>query len=345
MELNRSSKDLVENIADVLQSIKGKVGSLGDFGLHVEKELRNIADLDALEYHVLKITQGGSKFVVLIDDLDLGWDNSETANNMLLGLLSAVNYIAGKTHDIFTCIFLREDVYSILITQTQHSDKYRNIEKIRWDKESLIAVLNERINFNRNQKNIDSVPDAFTTVFPATLATSNTDNWLVERTLGRPRELIQFARYYSESVEGDTPSDDSLKDAESGYSSWKLDDLCAEYSNQFPGLSTFFAYWQTKFYRRKYHLTRTEIEEMLLQAAVEVTINEPWWNDIVHSTSITALLKILYEIGFLGDFVTGGQGGSKVFYSYEERHEPRFEAVQIHPCFRKAVSTVERIRN
>lgn len=83
---------------------------------------------------------------------------------------------------------------------------------------------------------------------------------------------------------------------------------------------------------------------MLLCIATEVALNEEWFNSIVNSTDIDALLKVLYEIGFIGDFVQGGEGGSKTFYSYLDRHEPRFEEIQIHPCFRRAVNTVERIR-
>ena len=84
---------------------------------------------------------------------------------------------------------------------------------------------------------------------------------------------------------------------------------------------------------------------MLLQIAAEVEINAPWWNRIIENTDIDAFLRVLYEIGFLGDFVLGGEGGSKTFYSYVQRHVPRFEEVQIHPCFRKSVNTVERIRS
>jgi hypothetical protein len=154
-----------------------------------------------------------------------------------------------------------------------------------------------------------------------------------------------LVRYYTETVEGDQPNVDALKEAEGPYSSWKLDDLCAEYSNQYPGLIALFSYWKTNFFRHKYHLQRKEVEEMLLNLAAEAEINEPWWNRIVETTDIDVFLKVLYEIGFLGDFVLGGEGGSKTFYSYLERHEPRFEEVQIHPCFRKSVNTVERIRN
>lgn len=344
VQLNRTSKDLVENISDVLSKIKAKAGNLGEFGLALEKELRNVADVDALEHHFRTIANEGAKFVVLIDDLDLGWDNSDTANNLLLGLLSAVNYLSGLTQNMYACVFLREDVYEILITKTQHSDKYRNIEKIRWDKNDLVSILNERINFNRERDGLPKLTHALYTVFPETIGTSNSDNWLYERTLGRPRELIQLARYYTESVDSDQPSDEALKQSEQSYSEWKLDDLCTEYSNQYPGLVNIFSYWKTKFFRSKYHLKNTEIDDMLLTVLSEVELDTPWFKDISNETDISKLLQVLYEIGFLGDFILGGDGGSKTVYAYHGRHNPRFEEIQIHPCFRRAVATVERIR-
>jgi hypothetical protein len=76
----------------------------------------------------------------------------------------------------------------------------------------------------------------------------------------------------------------------------------------------------------------------------EVNVKQAWFNKIVEDTNIKSLLDIFYEMGIIGDFVLGGQGGSKTFYSYEERHEPRFDEIQIHPCFRRALNTVERIR-
>ena len=343
LQLNRTSKDLVENITDVLTKLKAKAGGLGDFGLGLERELRNVADVDALEHHFGEIAKGGANFVVLIDDLDLGWNNSEAANNLLLGLLSAVNYLAALTNNMYLCVFLREDVYSILITKTQHSDKYRNIERLRWDKKNLMSILSERINFNREQHGLHRLDEPFYTVFPTTVGTSNTDNWLYERTLGRPRELIQLSRYYTEAVESDQPNDEALKQSELSYSEWKLDDLCSEYSNQYPGLGNIFVYWKTKFFRCKYHLKRQEVDEILLKVLTEVDLNSPWFNEISDATDVPKLLQILYEIGFIGDFVLGGDGGSKTMYSYLGQHEPRFDEIQIHPCFRKAVGTVERI--
>jgi hypothetical protein len=91
-------------------------------------------------------------------------------------------------------------------------------------------------------------------------------------------------------------------------------------------------------------LKRTEIDDMLLTVLTEVELNTPWFNVLSDETDVPKFLQVLYEIGFIGDFVLGGEGGSKTVYSYQGRHEPRFEEVQIHPCFRRAVATVERIR-
>ncbi|MCC5853885.1 MAG: hypothetical protein JJU30_13675 [Alkalimonas sp.] len=72
-ELNRTSKDIVENVAEILQKIKVKAGKLGDLGLQLEKELRNVADVDSLEHHLIAITNSNAKFVIMVDDLDLVW--------------------------------------------------------------------------------------------------------------------------------------------------------------------------------------------------------------------------------------------------------------------------------
>lgn len=344
-QLNRTSKDIVENISDILSRIKVKAGSLGELGLHLEKELRSVAEVDALEHHISILAKEGAKFVVMVDDLDLGWDNSKISNNLLLGLLSATSYFKSISENIHVLIFLREDVYSILMEHTQHSDKYRNIERIRWDKTQLISLLEERIKFNFSNHDTSFGDNPFYQVFPTAIGTHNSDNWLIERTLSRPRELIQLARFYTEAIDGEQPNDSILKSCENTYSSWKLEDLCTEYSNQYPGLSDIFSFWKTKYFRYKYHLKNEEVYEMIFEIFEEVTVNQSWFNALVSEANLGGFLSILYEIGFIGDFVLGGEGGSKTFYSYSDRHAPKFEEIQIHPCFRKAVNTVDRIRS
>jgi len=243
---------------------------------------------------------------------------------------------------VFIC--LREDVHRILLTKTQHSDKMRDVERLKWSKEALMAVLEDRIKFNYINVGENLPTDIIPSVFPVSIGTTNIENWLFERTLNRPRELLQLVRQYTENCDSEVPDAEMFKTAEINYSNWKLDDLCTEFGNQYPGLVTIFSHLKTNFYRTKYHLKGNEIDDLVLSILTNCDINFEWFNSLVENTDRNSLLNVLYEIGFIGDYIHGGQGGSKTFYSFSDVHTPSFDEIQIHPCFRKAIGTVERIR-
>lgn len=345
LEQGRTNADLLESIVKILTRLKVNAGKLGDLGIDIEKVLKSASQVDSFEFHIREIANSGTKITFFIDDLDMGWDNSNISNNYLLGLLATINYLKEISLNIHVFIFLREDVYQILLNGTTHSDKYRDVESIKWNSENLISLLSERIRYNYTINGIHLENDPFYMVFPQMIGRSNTINWLVERTLGRPRELIQLARIYTENNESESPNQEKLKKVEATYSNWKLDDLCSEFMYQYPGLKDIFQLWKVKFAQIKFHLKRDEIEEILFSLLEKSECNEEWLAKIRDKVEFEELLKILYKIGLIGDYVTGGQGGSKAIYSDTPMHHPTFREVQIHPCFRKALGTVERIRS
>ncbi len=343
-EKDHKEKNLLDTAIDLVNRLKIKAGKLGELGLEIEKIIRSNSDIDVYENELRKITTAGFKITWIIDDLDLGWNNSNVANNLLLGLLTCSNYIKNISSNLHLIICLREDVYRILMTKTQHSDKYRDIEKASWDTESLVGLLEERIKFNFENNNEPATGNLFGKVFPNKVGVALIDTWLSERTLSRPRELLQLSRLYTEKNTSNEPDAEILKSVELEYSNWKLEDLSTEYSNQYPNIYELFKFWKSNYYRHKYHLKKEEFEEIFLKIITELNIASEWFMNIVNSLNPNDLLKVLYEIGFIGDFILGGAGGSKTIYSFNEVHEPIFDEFQIHPCFRKSMGTVDRIR-
>jgi len=339
--------DFLEGIRDLAQRIKIKGGNkLGDLGIQIEKSLREISDINSLEYHLKKMAADGVKITFLIDDLDLGWDNSSLSNKILQGLLLASHYIRALNPNLQCIVFIRDDMYRLLLQGTQHSDKFRESVLLKWESEGLQEVLAERIKFNfesADQKMPEEKDDILNFVFPKNIGSSGAMNWIIERTLSRPRELIQFAKLYTENLSSAEPNSDVLKSVEETYSRMKLEDLCAEYKNQYPDLKGIFDHWRARFFRQKYHLTKEELTNVILTILADCKINQPWFVQLKDKVDVEGLSKILYDIGFVGDFIKGGAGGSKTIYSTED-HTPIFAEIQVHPCFRKAVGTVERIR-
>ena len=98
-------KNLLESARDLLTKLKIKAGKLGDLGIEIEDILRKDAEIDVYENNLSKICEAGYKITWIVDDLDLGWNNSEVANNLLLGLLTCSNYIKNISNNLHIFFF------------------------------------------------------------------------------------------------------------------------------------------------------------------------------------------------------------------------------------------------
>ena len=244
-----TNSDFVESVSKILQSVKLKVQDVGEIGLQLENLVKESSAIDRYEYHIRKLASEGCKVTILIDDLDVGWDNSERSNQILLGLLTASMYLKAIDQNVNIIFFIRDDIYSILMKKTTHSDKYRDTFPIQWTPEGFQALLSERISQSLDGKASANTETDFLRVFPEKVGTQFALRWMSERTLSRPRELLQLARLYTEELKQDSPCQTTLKAVEENYSNWKKEDLCAEFVNQYPGLDEIFDFWRHKYFR------------------------------------------------------------------------------------------------
>ncbi len=337
--------DFVELLAQFLYKFRIKSHNW-EFNFLSGREIKNT--IDEYEFHLKNICNQEYKIIFTVDDLDLIWDNTPSSNYLLLGFLHAIQRIQSiSSGNIHVFAFLREDIYNTMMSMTQHSDKFRDIMRIQWNINTLKTILVERIKFNNKKQGGANLADPFREVFPPKVGTSNTMNWLFERTLCRPRELIQLCRCYTELVTTNKPDAEVLKNAEAVYSQWKLDDLCTEYSNRYPELSKLFHYWKVYCPYSRYILKKEEYEENFMNILADLHIEQPWYKDLQNSIDAQSFMEILYEIGFVGDYIKPkkcGVNGHKTIYSISEsskNHNPQFDFVSIHPCFRKAMESTK----
>ena len=117
---------------------------------------------------------------------------------------------------------------------------------IRWDEPSLLAVAAKRI--RHSVADLAGTTDdntCWNAVFAETLQYRKTKsfNYLIDRTLYRPRELVQFCTDALEEARGShvLPIDyQVLSRAELGYSSARQKDIASEYRFQYPALGSVF---------------------------------------------------------------------------------------------------------
>lgn len=289
------------------------------------------------------------KVVVLVDELDKGWDNSEDAKAFVSGLFQATVALNEKDPNLSVYISLRQELYDSIPALYDDAQKYRDIiETIRWDEPSLLAVVANRIRFSVPQLRDKDDTECWNAVFAETLQyrKARSFNYMIDRTLYRPREIIQFCTDTLEESRSQNvqPIDYSvISRAEQIYSDAREKDIAAEYRFQYPGLQSVFEV----FRGRTYTMERVELEDLCLKVCtgeVRTDQSASW----VFEQDPDYLIDVLWRVGFLRAYAVGGlkavrRSGS----SYVGPHQVSALNLQsisrfhVHPMFRASLGMKE----
>ena len=311
-------------------------------------QLYKLQEIEPLVPCIAELT-ARRKVVVLVDELDKGWDNSEDAKAFVSGLFQASVALNEKDSNLSVYISLRQELYDSIPALYDDAQKYRDIiETIRWGESGLLAVVANRIRFSVPQLREQGDAECWNSVFAETLQyrKARSFNYMIDRTLYRPREIIQFCTDALEEgkVQNVQPIDYSvISRAEQVYSDAREKDIAAEYRFQYPGLQSVFEV----FRGRTYTMERSELEDVCLKVCtgeVRTDKSASW----VLEQEPDYLIDVLWRVGFLRAYAVGGlkavrRSGS----SYVGPHQVSALNLQsisrfhVHPMFRASLGMKE----
>lgn len=321
------------------------------------RELRKLYSLEEIDPLIPKIDEatGNRRIFVFVDELDKGWDSSEDAMAFVAGLFHSALAINGRLKNVRVLVSLRRELYDNIPALYEDAQKVRDIiETIQWDETSLLELIGRRIARRRPDLNELPFEDRWNAVFAETLEYRQTKsfNYVVDRTLYRPREIIQFCNDIAETTHRQIiPKTEpfnykQVAEAEYAYSEARLKDICSEYRFQYPGLQSVME----TFRGGVYTFTREELEEHLIRVVVKdlpVDKDASWCEDAEAET----ILDILWKVGFLRAQAVGGirarrRSGSSYLGSHQIgslnlRNLLRFH---VHPMFRSYLGMKESKR-
>lgn len=322
------------------------------------RELQKLYRLEELHFLMpdLREVLKHHEVIIFVDELDRGWDAGEDAQAFVAGLFQACLEINSLTPKLRLYMSLRQELYENIPALYDDAQKVRDIiETIRWDESGLRTLITQRI----RHALVDSHPegpyaqmgeeDIWSVVYSETLAYRNTRsfNYVVDRTLYRPREIIQFCTQILERGSQDSntaPLDyPVVVTAESAYSEDRAKDIAAEYRFQYPGLIKIFE----SFRGKSYLLEDAELENICIEIVLKEEASAsgiPWVKDMEASD----LIEVLWRVGFLRAQAVGGIKG-------QQRSGSRYVGVfqvgsldlssitryQVHPMFRSWLALKE----
>jgi hypothetical protein len=309
------------------------------------RELERLYKLEEIQHLLpaLREVAGSRRIIVLVDELDRGWDSSEDARAFVAGLFQAC-ISANSLHDnLRVYMSLRQELYDDVPALYDDAQKYRDmIETIRWDDVSLLRLMAKRIRHSMPALAEADDRACWNALFPALPGSRGRSSYgyVIDRTLYRLREIIQFCTQMLESASevrsGIPVRPAALRDAEHIYSAERTKDIAAEHRFQYPGLMDVLQ----AFRGRPQDFGRYDLEFLCLElitGEIPSSGTGPWLDGCTPAD----LIEILWNVGFLraeaGRAGHGHRTGPGVYLGAHQANQVKLATAQhfqVHPMFR-----------
>lgn len=112
----------------------------------IAKKVQEVVDINAINKGMADRYLKNHKIVIYVDDLDRAWNGSKQNIYRISALLNAVRDMCNETDELCFRISLRSDVYYLVRTADESTDKIDgNVLWLTWTEHELLALLVKRV--------------------------------------------------------------------------------------------------------------------------------------------------------------------------------------------------------
>lgn len=306
--------------------------------------------------------KGTTPVNIYVDDIDRGWSASATDIKNISALLNAVRDIGGLQRRLRFRIGLRTDVYYLVRTSDESTDKIeRNVIWLKWSNNEVLRLAAKRIatffDMKFTQEQIERMQQGQISQSILSRVISSEfkgkghwdsrpiHNVLLSLTRARPRDLIKLFHLSAKraNVQGtDIISSTQLESIFEPYSQERLQDIINEFKSELPSIERLLLSMKpTKKERRtseNYLFTTASLSSKLHNIIHQNTFKFTNGRDITPKS----LIQFLYKI----DFITARKELSDGTIDRKYFDEGRFLASEfndfgynweVHPAYRWAL--------
>lgn len=242
-------RDMFERYAHTMYGAQAKE-------LAVELEAARPRDFHSLLKKGLDENTKHKEITVYIDDIDRGWSANPDDIRNISALLNAVRDIAGEDRRLRSRIGLRSDVYFLVRTSDESTDKIeRNVIWLRWSNDQILRLAAKRIetffDTGVTQEQIEKLSQSAISknilskvidpVFNGLGHWSNRpiQHVLLSLTRARPRDLVKLfygAAKRARKDRAEIISSSNLNASFEAYSQERLQDIINEFRSELPNI-------------------------------------------------------------------------------------------------------------
>lgn len=180
------------------------------------------------------------KYYLLIDRLDVNWVDDRVRYKLIRALIETIRNLK-KFTTVKIIIALRNDLLWRVFDKTKDAgfqrEKYENyFLRVKWTDTQLRELINRRVNHVLKYKYTNSELSA-DDILPRQITDTPSIEYILRRTLLRPRDVIAFFNECFEAAAGKAElAVDTIRAAEKRYSTGRLASLSDEWHSDYPRL-------------------------------------------------------------------------------------------------------------
>lgn len=296
------------------------------------------------------------KYYIVIDDLDTGWVHDDLRFKLVRALIETLKKFRRITN-LKIVIGLRADLLQTVLNQTSargfQTEKYEDMmQRLKWTRDDLQLLAENRISLLFKDQYTNAAA-SFYDLFAQRVGQQSTIDYLLDRTLHRPRDLIAFMNEcLSEAQSGHIIGQKAIRNAESAYSKKRLRSLTDEWREAYGDLEEpidVLRHLDVRFELRS--VTEKMLENLCLSllAGDSERVNGVFANECSLILSEKSsydrlkrrLLEVLYIIGAIGVKVRHGSP-----YEWSYKNDPLLDYASlgeettfaIHPMLFRALN-------
>jgi hypothetical protein len=328
--LHNLSVDLAENLSSDRDFMTGKFN-----GAELTNKIYSI-DIKKIRQALFAYLREKDGVWILFDNLDRGWPVhglEEVDFVILRSLIDAARKLersfAKENVSFHSLVFIRDDIYSELVARTSDFGKEQP-QRIDWrDGDQLRELIRLRLADNEEFAN-DNFKDAWSKVFCSHYKGVETSQYLIERSMMRPRNLlnlINHCRSVAINMQHQIIEENDIEKGADAFSTDLLVELSREMEDVIPEHAKIL--WD--FVRSPQQMNRDQLLQTLAGASVEAHEND-------------RIMERLMYYGFIGIVIDGED-----LFIYDFNYEINLMLANIrklaasvifsiHPAFRDSLS-------
>ena len=179
-------------------------------------------------------------YYILIDRLDERWVDDDVRFRLIKALIECLRSFR-KITNLKILVALRSDVLERVVQETSdisfQREKFEDYKiDLKWSKGDLRSLIEKRLNFLFKRQYTNSVI-GYTDVFPDHIGQKDSFDWILERTLMRPRDVIAFVNECIDASDGNSViTVNAVRKAEVEFARKRRDSVLQEWKSAFPTL-------------------------------------------------------------------------------------------------------------